>query len=570
MYKGTGASPGIALGRALVIEHSELVIEKKTIENIDEEIQKLESAVKVSKEELTKVMEKALAELGEHEAEIFEAHLLVLEDPELIGSAISKIRDEKVNADYALNEIKEMFVAMFESMDNEYMRERAADIKDVTNRVLRHILGIKVVDLAGLDEEVVLIAHDLTPSDTATMNKNMVLGFLTDIGGRTSHTAIMARTLEIAAVVGLNDITKKVKDGDYIVFNGDTGEVIVNPDEETKAKYASLKEEFEEYRKSLELLKGQASITTDGRHVELAGNIGSPNDVEGLIKNDAEGVGLYRTEFLYMDKEDSFPTEEEQYEAYKAVLEGMNNKPIVIRTLDIGGDKELPYFEMEAEMNPFLGYRAIRLCLDRKDIFKTQLRALYRASVHGKLRIMFPMISSLEELLDAKEVIKEVLKELDAENIAYSNDVEVGMMIEIPSAAVISDVLAKHVDFFSIGTNDLIQYTCAVDRMNQKISHLYNQFNPAVLRLIKMVIDNAHKEGKWVGMCGESAGDQRMIPILLGFGLDEFSMSPISILPARKLITSLSYADMQKFADEVLAMGTAKEIKEYVDKTFNM
>lgn len=570
MYKGTGASPGIALGRALVIEHSELVIEKKTIENIDEEIQKLESAVKVSKEELTKVKEKALAELGEHEAEIFEAHLLVLEDPELIGSAISKIRDEKVNADYAINEIKEMFVAMFESMDNEYMRERAADIKDVTNRVLRHILGIKVVDLAGLDEEVVLIAHDLTPSDTATMNKNMVLGFLTDIGGRTSHTAIMARTLEIAAVVGLNDITKKVKDGDYIVFNGDTGEVIVNPDEETKAKYASLKEEFEEYRKSLELLKGQASITTDGRHVELAGNIGSPNDVEGLIKNDAEGVGLYRTEFLYMDKEDSFPTEEEQYEAYKAVLEGMNNKPIVIRTLDIGGDKELPYFEMEAEMNPFLGYRAIRLCLDRKDIFKTQLRALYRASVHGKLRIMFPMISSLEELLDAKEVIKEVLKELDAENIAYSNDVEVGMMIEIPSAAVISDVLAKHVDFFSIGTNDLIQYTCAVDRMNQKISHLYNQFNPAVLRLIKMVIDNAHKEGKWVGMCGESAGDQRMIPILLGFGLDEFSMSPISILPARKLITSLSYADMQKFADEVLAMGTAKEIKEYVDKTFNM
>ena len=570
MYKGTGASPGIALGKALVIEHSELVIEKKTIENIDKEIQKLESAVKVSKEELTKVKEKALAELGEHEAEIFEAHLLVLEDPELIGSAISKIRDEKVNADYALNEIKEIFVAMFESMDNEYMRERAADIKDVTNRVLRHILGIKVVYLAELDEEVVLIAHDLTPSDTATMNKNMVLGFLTDIGGRTSHTAIMARTLEIAAVVGLNDITKKVKDGDYIVFNGDTGEVIVNPDEETKAKYASLKEEFEEYRKSLELLKGQASITTDGRHVELAGNIGSPNDVEGLIKNDAEGVGLYRTEFLYMDKEDSFPTEEEQYEAYKAVLEGMNNKPIVIRTLDIGGDKELPYFEMEAEMNPFLGYRAIRLCLDRKDIFKTQLRALYRASVHGKLRIMFPMISSLEELLDAKEVIKEVLKELDAENIAYSNDVEVGMMIEIPSAAVISDVLAKHVDFFSIGTNDLIQYTCAVDRMNQKISHLYNQFNPAVLRLIKMVIDNAHKEGKWVGMCGESAGDQRMIPILLGFGLDEFSMSPISILPARKLITSLSYADMQKFADEVLAMGTAKEIKEYVDKTFNM
>ncbi len=570
MYKGTGASPGIALGKALVVEHSELVIERKSIEDFEAEIAKLEEAVKISTEELTKVKEKAFNELGEHEAEIFEAHLLVLADPELIDSAKAKIRDEKVNADYALNEIKEMFVGMFEAMDNEYMRERAADIKDVTNRVLRHILGVKVVDLAGLDEEVVLIAHDLTPSDTATMNKKMVLGFLTDIGGRTSHTAIMARTLEIAAVVGLTDITSKVKDGDFIVFNGETGEVIINPDEETKAKYAKLKEDFEEYKKSLQLLKGKASVTLDGRHVELAGNIGSPNDVEGLIKNDAEGVGLYRTEFLYMDKEDAFPSEEEQFEAYKAVLEGMNGKPIVIRTLDIGGDKELPYFDMEPEMNPFLGYRAIRLCLDRTDIFKTQLRALYRASVHGKLRIMFPMISSLEELLAAKEVIKEVLAELDAEGIAYSKDVEVGMMIEIPSSAIITDILAKHVDFFSIGTNDLIQYTCAVDRMNQKISHLYNQFNPAVLRLIKMTIDNAHKEGKWVGMCGESAGDQRMIPILLGFGLDEFSMSPISILPARKFITSVKYEDMKKFADEVLTMGTAKEIKEYVDKTFNM
>ncbi|MGL5313111.1 MAG: phosphoenolpyruvate--protein phosphotransferase [Peptostreptococcaceae bacterium] len=570
MYKGTGASPGIALGKALVVKETELVIERKNIEDVEAEVVKLQNAVSVSKEELTKVKEKALVELGEHEAQIFESHLLVLEDPELLDSAIAKIRDEKVNADFALNEIKEMFVAMFESMDNEYMRERAADIKDVTNRILRNILGIKVVDLAGLDEEVVLLAHDLTPSDTATMNKKMVLGFLTNIGGRTSHTAIMARTLEIAAIVGLTDITEKVQDGDYIVFNGDTGEVIVNPDEETIAKYSKLKAEYEEYKESLKQLKGKASITLDGRHVELAGNIGSPNDVEGLINNDAEGVGLYRTEFLYMDKEDAFPTEEEQYEAYKAVLEGMNGKPIVIRTLDIGGDKELPYFDMDHEMNPFLGYRAIRICLDRTDIFKTQLRALYRASVHGKLRIMFPMISSLEELLAAKEVIKEVLAEMDAEGIAYAKDVEVGMMIEIPSAAVISDILAKHVDFFSIGTNDLIQYTCAVDRMNQKISYLYNQFNPAVLRLIKMVIDNAHKEGKWVGMCGESAGDPLMIPILLGMGLDEFSMSPISILPARKFITSVNYEDMKSFANEVLSMGTAEEIKGHVQKTFNM
>ena len=570
MFKGTGASPGIAIGKVLVVEHGELEIQKVSISNIEEEVARLDKAVEVSKEELTKVKEKALLELGEHEAEIFEAHLLVLEDPELIDSAKAKIKDEQVNADYALKEIRDMFVGMFESMDNEYMRERAADIKDVTNRIIRHLLGIKIVDLAALEEEVILVAHDLTPSDTATMNKSKVLGFLTDIGGRTSHTAIMARTLEIAAVVGLTDITTKANDGDYIVFNGDTGEVILNPDEETIDKYTKLKNEFDEYRKSLELLKGKPSQTTDKRHVELAGNIGSPNDVEGLIKNDAEGVGLYRTEFLYMDKEDGFPTEEEQYEAYKAVLEGMDNKPIVIRTLDIGGDKELPYFDMEPEMNPFLGYRAIRICLDRKDIFKTQLRALYRASVHGTLRIMFPMISSLEELLAAKEVVAEVKEELKSEGIAYADNVEVGMMIEIPSAAVISDILAKHVDFFSIGTNDLIQYTCAVDRMNQKISSLYNQFNPAVLRLIKTVIDNAHAEGKWVGMCGESAGDQRMIPILLGFGLDEFSMSPISILPARKLITSVSYEDMKKFAGEVLAMGTAEEIKAHVEKTFNM
>ncbi|CEJ74903.1 phosphoenolpyruvate-protein phosphotransferase [[Clostridium] sordellii] len=570
MYKGTGASPGIALGNALVIEHSELNIEKKNIENIEVEIEKLQSAVETSRIELEKVKERAKVELGEHEAEIFEAHLLVLADPELIDQTISKIKDEKVNADFALNEVKDMFVSIFESMDNEYMRERAADIKDVTNRVLRHILGVKVVDLSALDEEVILIAHDLTPSDTATMNKKMVLGFLTNIGGRTSHTAIMARTLEIAAIVGLNDATDQIKDGDFIVFNGETGEVIINPDEETINQYRKLKAKHDEEKEALKQLIGKASSTLDERHVELAGNIGSPNDLDGLLKNDAEGVGLYRTEFLYMDKEDDFPTEQEQYEAYKAVLEGMNGKPIVIRTLDIGGDKELKYFKMDEEMNPFLGYRAIRLCLDRVDIFKTQLRALYRASVHGKLRIMFPMISSLEELLKAKEVIREVLSELDSEGIKYSHEVEVGMMIEIPSAAVISDILAKHVDFFSIGTNDLIQYTCAVDRMNQKISYLYNQFNPAVLRLIKMVIDNAHKEGKWVGMCGESAGDKRMIPILLGMGLDEFSMSPISILPARKFITSVNYSDMKKFADEVLTMGTAEEIKAYVDKTFNM
>ena len=568
MLKGIGASPGIVLGKALVIENTQLAIERKTITDTEAEVAKLRNAVQVSKEELNKVKEKALLELGEQEAQIFESHLLVLEDPELIESAISNINNEKVNADFALNEIKEKFVTMFEAMDNEYMRERAADIKDVTNRILRHILGIKVVDLADLNEEVVLVAHDLTPSDTAIMDKKKVLGFLTDIGGRTSHTSIMSRTLEIAAVVGLTDATSKIKDGDFIVFNGNTGEVIINPDEETILQYYKLKSEFEEYKKELELLKGQLSITTDGKRVELVGNIGTPSDLEALIKNDAEGVGLYRTEFLYMDRND-FPSEEEQYQAYKSVLEGMNNKPIIIRTLDIGGDKKLDYLPMDEEMNPFLGYRAIRLCLDRKEIFVTQLRALYRASIHGKLKIMFPMISSLEELLQAKEVCEEVKEQLKSEGIDYSDDVEIGMMIEVPSAAIISDVLAKHIDFFSIGTNDLIQYTCAVDRMNQKISYLYNPFNPAVLRLIKMVIDNAHKENKLVGMCGEVAGDQLMIPILIGFGLDEFSMSPISILPARKLINSLSFEDMKKLSEEILSLENTEEIKAYVEEIFN-
>ncbi|EKX94819.1 phosphoenolpyruvate-protein phosphotransferase [Peptostreptococcus anaerobius VPI 4330 = DSM 2949] len=488
---------------------------------------------------------------------------MVLEDPEFIGEAENKIKNESLNAEYALNEVKDMFVSIFESMDNDYMRERAADVKDVTNRVLRHILGIKIIDLSNLSDEVVLIAHDLTPSDTATMDKKKVLGFLTNIGGRTSHTAIMSRTLEIPAIGGLSDVTDKVKDSDMIVFDGDKGIVIVSPEEDVVAEYQEKKRIFEEDKKALELLKGQPSVTTDKKHVELAGNIGTPNDLEGLINNDAEGVGLYRTEFLYMDSEE-FPSEEIQFEAYKKVLEGMKGKPVVIRTLDIGGDKKLSYFEMEEEMNPFLGYRAIRLCLDRTDIFKTQLRALFRASVYGKLRIMFPMISSLEELLAAKAICEEVKSDLKAEGLGYSDDVEIGMMIEIPSAAVISDLLAKHVDFFSIGTNDLIQYTCAVDRMNQKISYLYNQFNPAVLRLIKMVIKNAHAEGKWVGMCGESAGDQMMIPILLGFGLDEFSMSPISILRARRLINSVSEKDMQALSDKVLEFGTAKEIESYM------
>jgi phosphotransferase system enzyme I (PtsI) len=563
MIKGTNASPGIALGKALLLEHRDLNIESTSIDNVELEEKKFKDSIEKSREELIEIKEKALRELGEEKAKIFEAHLMVLEDPELIDATIEKVRTEKINSEYAIYEIRNSFIKMFESIDDEYMRERAADIKDVTDRIIRNILGEENSDLSNLENEIILVCHDLTPSDTATMAKEKVLGFLTNIGGRTSHSAIMARSLEIPAVVGLKNITSKVKNNDFVILDGETGEVIINPDVETKEKYRKLKEDLERKQNELKWLIGKETKTIDDYHVELAGNIGTPNDIDGLLRNDAEGVGLYRTEFLYMNRE-NFPSEEEQFEAYKKVLEGMAPKPIVIRTLDIGGDKELPYLKMDKEMNPFLGYRAIRLCLDRVDIFKTQLRALLRASVHGNLKIMFPMISSLEELLSAKEILDEVKNELNSEGIGFSKEIQVGMMIEVPSAAIISDILAKHVDFFSIGTNDLIQYTCAVDRMNEKIHHLYNQFNPAVLRLIKLVIDNAHKEGKWVGMCGESAGDKKMIPILLGMGLDEFSMSPISVLPARKLINSLKLKDVQILAEKVLQLGTAKEIEELV------
>ena len=564
MILGTGASPGIAMGKILLLQNQELIIENKITTDTEAEKTKFLKALGASKDELSRIKDKALIELGEEKAAIFESHLMVLEDPELISSTETKIEAEKFNADYAFKAVTTEFINIFEAMDNEYMRERAADIKDVSQRVLRHLLGIASVDLSILKEEVLLVSNDLTPSETATMDKEKVLGFLTNIGGRTSHTAIMARSLEIPAVVGLGNITTIVNPGDYVIINGDSGKVIVNPTAEDIAYYNKLKEDYEKIKQSLQSFKDQESVTFDGRKVELAGNIGTPKDITGLVNNDAEGVGLYRTEFIYMDR-DSLPSEEEQFNSYKGVLEALNPKPVVIRTLDAGGDKELSYLNTDKEMNPFLGYRAIRICLKEKDLFKTQLRALLRASVFGNLKIMFPMISSLEELLLAKNILDEVKVELSTCNIAYASNVEVGMMIEVPSAAIISDILAKHVDFFSIGTNDLIQYTCAVDRMNEKIHHLYSPYNPAVLRLIKMVIENGHKEGIWVGMCGEMAGDKKIIPILLGMGLDEFSMSPISILPARKLIHSLSYNAMKDLADTVLTMSTSEEIENYLE-----
>ncbi|KYH34291.1 phosphoenolpyruvate-protein phosphotransferase [Clostridium tepidiprofundi DSM 19306] len=550
MVKGIGVCPGIALGKVLVLQEEELNVEKEEIEDIELEKERFNKAVLRSKEDLEKIKVQVTEELGEDNAEIFQAHLMILQDPELIDSTLKKI-ETGINAEYAFNEVVNQTIQVFEAIDDEYLRERAADIKDISKRVLKYLLGKEQSDITSLSEEIILVAEDLTPSDTASMDKKRVKGFLTNIGGRTSHTAIMARTLGIPAVVGLNNITENVKSGDIVAFDGETGEVIINPNDEQKKYYEDKKRIYEENKKELKELVGKESITTDGKVVELVGNIGTPSDVEALIDNDAEGVGLFRTEFLYMNRHE-LPTEEEQYNAYKTVLEAMKNKPVVIRTLDIGGDKNLDYLKFDYEMNPFLGYRAIRLCLDRRDIFCTQLRALLRASIYGKLRIMFPMISSLEELLEAKEILSQVKEELINEGYEISKDIEIGMMIEVPSAAIISDILAKHVDFFSIGTNDLIQYTTAVDRTNEKISHLYSPFNLGVLRLIKMVIDNAHQEGIWVGMCGEMAGDKTLIPILLGMGLDEFSMSPISILPARRLIRSLSLEESEKISCEKL------------------
>jgi len=458
-----------------------------------------------------------------------------------------------------------MFVQMFESMDNEYMKERAADIRDVTKRVMAHILGVTISNPANITDEVIIIAEDLTPSDTAQLNRKFALGFTTDIGGRTSHSAIMARSLEIPAVVGTKEVTSKIENGVTVIVDGLDGQVIVDPSEEELAEYKAKKEKFELQKQEWAKLKNEPTVTKDGHHVELVANIGTPNDVEGVINNGGEGVGLYRTEFLYMGR-DNFPSEDEQFESYKTVLESMGEKPVVVRTLDIGGDKELSYLHLPKEMNPFLGYRAIRLCLDQKEIFRTQLRALLRASVYGNLKIMFPMIATLDEFRAAKAVLLEEKEKLVAENVTVSETIEIGMMVEIPASAVLADVFAKEVDFFSIGTNDLIQYTMAADRMNEQVSYLYQPYNPSILRLVKMVIDAANKEGKWAGMCGEMAGDALAIPLLVGLGLHEFSMSATSILPARSQMAKLSKADMEKLAEKALSMSTAEEVVKLVNE----
>ncbi|HDZ6087480.1 TPA: phosphoenolpyruvate--protein phosphotransferase [Staphylococcus aureus] len=565
LIKGIAASDGVTIAKAYLLVEPDLTFDKnEKVTDVEGEVAKFNSAIEASKVELTKIRNNAEVQLGADKAAIFDAHLLVLDDPELIQPIQDKIKNENANAATALTDVTTQFVTIFESMDNEYMKERAADIRDVSKRVLSHILGVELPNPSMIDESVVIVGNDLTPSDTAQLNKEFVQGFATNIGGRTSHSAIMSRSLEIPAIVGTKSITQEVKQGDMIIVDGLNGDVIVNPTEDELIAYQDKRECYFADKKELQKLRDADTVTVDGVHAELAANIGTPNDLPGVIENGAQGIGLYRTEFLYMGR-DQMPTEEEQFEAYKEVLEAMDGKRVVVRTLDIGGDKELSYLNLPEEMNPFLGYRAIRLCLAQQDIFRPQLRALLRASVYGKLNIMFPMVATINEFREAKAILLEEKENLKNEGHDISDDIELGIMVEIPATAALADVFAKEVDFFSIGTNDLIQYTLAADRMSERVSYLYQPYNPSILRLVKQVIEASHKEGKWTGMCGEMAGDETAIPLLLGLGLDEFSMSATSILKARRQINGLSKNEMTELANRAVDCATQEEVIELVN-----
>ena len=559
---GIAVSSGIAVAQAYCLIEPDLSFEKVKVTDIAAEKSRLKEAYEKSKAELEEIRDIAHTKFGEEKAAIFSAHLLLLDDPEMLSAIEAKI-DEGWNAEASLQETATMYIDMFEAMDNDYMKERAADIRDVSTRLLSHLLGVEIPDFSRISADVIIVAEDLTPSLTAQLDKTYVKGIITDIGGRTSHSAILARTMEIPAVVGTKTATRDIVQGASVIIDGSTGKVIMNATEEVLNEYVEKQKKSEEHRQYLAQYRSLPSVSADGHHVEIAGNIGKPEDVDVIVENGGDGIGLFRTEFLYMDRQE-LPNEEEQFTAYKTVLEKMQGKPTVVRTLDIGGDKTLPYLKFAPEMNPFLGYRAIRLCLDRQDIFRTQLRALLRASIYGNLKVMFPMIATLEEFRQAKALLLEEKQKLVAEGIAVSDSIEVGMMVEIPSAAVIADLFTQEADFLSIGTNDLIQYTLAADRMNEKISYLYQPYHPAIIRLVKNVIEAAHKNGKWVGMCGEMAGDEIAIPILLALGLDEFSMSAPAILNTRAQIAKLSKTELAAHLDQIFTLMTADEVEDYV------
>lgn len=565
MISGIPASPGIVFGKALVLKEEKIVLDTQKIreDQIETEIARFYEGRAAAVEQLTSIKDRALRVLGEGKAAIFEGHLMILEDEELEEEIVDYLRSNKVNAGVAASAIIDQQVAMLSEIDDEYLKERAGDIRDIGNRLVKNILGMPIVDLGDINEEAILVAGDLTPSETAQLNLDKVLGFVTDIGGRTSHTSIMARSLELPAIVGTNNVTQLVNTGDYLILDAVNNAVYVNPTQSEIDRLKSLAQQLAEEKAELAKLKDLPALTLDGRRVDVVANIGTIRDCEGADRNGAEGVGLYRTEFLFMDR-DQLPTEEEQFIAYKDVVEAMSGRLVILRTMDIGGDKALPYLNLPKEMNPFLGWRAIRIALDRREILEAQLRAVLRASAYGKLAVMFPMIISVEEIRELKSVIGELKQALRNEGKAFDEDIQIGVMVETPSAAVNARFLAKEVDFFSIGTNDLTQYTLAVDRGNELISHLYNPMSPSVLNLIKQVIDASHAEGKWTGMCGELAGDEKATILLLGMGLDEFSMSAISVPRIKKLIRNVNYQDAKELADNALQQPTAADIEKLV------
>lgn len=567
MISGILASPGIAFGKALLLKEDEIVIDRKKIsaDKVDQEVERFLSGRAKASAQLEVIKTKAGETFGEEKEAIFEGHIMLLEDEELEQEIIALIKDKHMTADAAANEVIEGQATALEELDDEYLKERAADVRDIGKRLLRNILGLSIIDLSAIQDEVILVAADLTPSETAQLNLKKVLGFITDAGGRTSHTSIMARSLELPAIVGTGSITAQVKNGDYLILDAVNNQVLVKPSNEQIEALRNLQAQVAEEKAELAKLKDLPAITLDGHQVEVCANIGTVRDVEGAERNGAEGVGLYRTEFLFMDR-DALPTEEEQFAAYKAVAEACGSQAVIVRTMDIGGDKELPYMNFPKEENPFLGWRAVRIAMDRKEILRDQVRAILRASAFGKLRIMFPMIISVEEVRALKKEIEIYKQELRDEGKAFDESIEIGVMVETPAAATIARHLAKEVDFFSIGTNDLTQYTLAVDRGNDMISHLYQPMSPSVLNLIKQVIDASHAEGKWTGMCGELAGDERATLLLLGMGLDEFSMSAISIPRIKKIIRNTNFEDAKVLAEQALAQPTTDELMTLVNK----
>ena len=566
MLKGIGASVGIGIGKAVVIKDIELDIKKRNIDNFEVELELFNKALEHTKQRSKAMAEALRKRVGSKEAEILEGHVLLMSDPMLIAEIETGIRTQMLNSEYVLEDVCERFAAIFESMDDELMQQRATDMRDIKTRLQKSVLGLEDVDLSELEADSILIAKDLTPSMTAGLDPEKVTGIITQFGGTTSHSAILARALEIPAILSVAEILDKVSDKDPICMDGESGELYINPSQEIIEDFKKKQIEQIEFKKILETYKGKESVSKDGRKVEIAANIGKPGDVKKVLEYDADGIGLFRTEFLFMDR-DSIPNEEEQFEAYKKVAVAMEDKPVIIRTLDIGGDKEIPYMNISKDENPFLGYRAIRLCLDRKDdIYRPQLRALLRASAFGNIKIMLPLITSIEEVYEAKQLIEEEKKNLDAQGIDYNKSIKVGVMIETAAATLIADILAKEVDFFSIGTNDLIQYTMSVDRGNDKVSYLYSVYNPAVLRAIKHIISEAKKAGIQVGMCGEAAADPKLIPLLLYWGLDEFSMSASYVLKSRKLVTDTDIKSLKDMEEAVMALESESKVRAFLEE----